>query len=66
MRLWPFFRRRKPCASPDAEAANVEAERALTDAKALTSRADSIADRLAKTKARNNFAASVARSFRGA
>lgn len=64
MRFWRW-RRYKPCPSPDAVAADVEAARALTDAKALTSRADHIADRLSKTRERNHFAAAVARAIRG-
>lgn len=65
MRLWPF-RRRKPCASPDAEAANTEASRALRDAKALTVRADAVVDRLSRTRERNHFADAVTSIIRGA
>lgn len=65
MRLWPFHRRRKPCPSDDAIAADQEASRALIDAEALTSRADRVADRLSATRERNHFAAAVYRSIRG-
>lgn len=65
MRLWPFLRRTaRP--SADAVAADAEATRALTDAKALTSRADCVADKLSKTRERNHFAVAVAQRFRGA
>lgn len=64
MRLWPFHRHH-PCPSPDAVAADSEAARALIDAKALTSRADRVANKLSRTRERNHFAAAVVRSFRG-
>lgn len=65
MRLWPFHRHH-PCPSPDAVAADSEAARALIDAKVLTSRADRVANRLARTAQRNGFGAAVIHTFRGA
>lgn len=62
--MWPFSRKGRP--SGDAVAADVEASRALIDAKALTNRADYVAERLAKARERNNFAAAVYRTFGGA
>lgn len=62
---WPFSRRRA-CPSEDAVAADVEATRALLDAQALTSRADSVADRISETARRNGFGAAVIKTFRGA
>lgn len=64
MRLWPRPVR-KAYPSLDAEAADAEAARALTDAKALTSRAGCVADKLSATRERNHFAAAVVRSIRG-
>jgi hypothetical protein len=65
MRWWPFNRRRTARPSADAIAADYEASRALRDARALTSRADDVADRLRLRKARNGFGASVREAFRG-
>lgn len=62
---WPF-RRQDPCPSLDAVAADAEASRALRDARALTSRANRIGDRITRTARRNGFGAAVVDTFRGA
>lgn len=68
MNLWPFRRR---CTDPprpseeELDHALRQAERALTDARELRCRADSVADRLSRTRERNHFAAAVARAIRG-
>lgn len=63
--IWPFGHR-KPRPSEEAVDADVQASRALLEAKALTSRADSVADRIAQTARRNGFGAAVIKTFRGA
>jgi hypothetical protein len=60
-----FHRHPAPHGSDEAQAANVEATRALRDAEALTCRADDVADRLAEKNARNHFAEAFARAIRG-
>ena len=67
MRFWPFHRRplAEPQPSDEAREALRQAERALMDAEALDCAARSVADRLSKTRARNHFAAAVARRIQG-
>ena len=63
--MWPFCRRAaRP--SPDAVAASVQAERALTDARNLDGRLEQVARQSAEIKRVNHIAAAVAKSIRGA
>ena len=63
--MWPFARRRPACASPDAEAAAEQAERALADAKRLHAKVDRVAKEAAEIKRVNHIAAAMARAIKG-
>lgn len=57
---------RKPEPSPEAAHAAEQAVRIRQDAENLHKRVDHVAHQLSATNERNNFAAAVARAFRGA
>jgi hypothetical protein len=61
---WPW-KRRKGCASEDAECASKEASRALQDAISLGGRVSHVAAQLHETKERNHFAAAIAGAIKG-
>jgi hypothetical protein len=67
-RLWSGRRRRNTATALDTEldVAHREADRAILDAVQLHCRADDVADRLARTRARNNIAEAVEKSIRRA
>ena len=61
---WPWAKEHG--ASPEAEAAEQQADRALLDAEALRGRAEEVARSLSNTRRVNHIAEAVIRSIRGA
>lgn len=62
---WSWWRR-EPAITEDLDEAHAQADRAITDARQLRSRANQVAGEMMETRRRNHFADSVSRRFRGA
>lgn len=60
-----FFRRRKPCPSPDAIAARRRAEEALAEARAETPKFQLLAAQLREVQRRNHLAEAFEHTLRG-
>ena len=60
-----FFRRRKPCPSPDAIAARVRAEEALAEARVETPKLQRLAADLREIQRRNHLAEAFEHTLKG-